>query len=349
MATLKDIAQNLSLSVMAVSKALRDAPDISTATKARVRAEANRLGYVPNQTARSLRGGSSKLIGLLLPLLNDPFCANIASGLEQEAEARDYQVILGASRNNTDTEWKMMHRLVERQIEVLFVFPLVRLQQRSPILDAAAQRRLPVVFLDHYPAAATQYTNVGWVVNDSRRGGELATEHLLELGHRDILYLSGPPSVSSAAAHYTGYQKALTKAGIPPREELVFQAGYDIESGRQAMAKALAEEVDFTAIVSVSDNAAIGASELLRKQGYRLPEDVSVVGYGDGYLPANYAVPLTSVRQAQVDLGRSAFLLWEASVRTQVPLEGKVLPVEMIVRESTDLCRIPRRPPVTIS
>lgn len=334
MATLKQIANQLGLSVMAVSKALRDAPDISAATKARVRSEADRIGYVPNLMARGLRGGSSGLLGVIVPFLNDSFCSNMIWGLEQEAQARSYQILIGSSKNNAEAEWKTLQQMVERQVEAVFIFPVVRLQQRSPLLDVAAKRSLPMIFLDHYPAAAAQYDKVGWLVVDNIRGGELAAEHLLEQGHEKILYLSGPLTASSAAGHFTGVQRTMTKAGFPVEEGSIFLAGFDMEGGRDAMSRALAEGVGFSAVVCVNDSVALGACDVLRRQGYRIPQDVSVVGFGDGHLAANYSTPLTTVRQPQVDLGRAAFQLWHQALTRGEKLKGKILPVELIGRGS---------------
>ncbi len=334
MATLKDIATSLNLSVMAVSKALRDAPDIGQKTKERVRQEARRLGYIPNHLARSLRGGLSQVLGVILPALNDPYAANILRGLEEEASARSYNLMVASSQNNVALELSTLFRMFERQVEAVFVYPLVRIQQRSVLLDAAAQHEVPLVFLHHYPASAPQYPKAGWVTVDAQKGSELATQYLIERGHRRILYLSGPPASSSAAEHMRGFRRALDHAGIPYEEERVFLAGMDIEQGRQAMARALAEEVSFSAVVCASDPVAIGASDMLKKQGCRVPEDVSVVGFGDGLLAANYSTPLTTVRHPQVDLGKAAFNLWFHWLETKGTLGGRVLPVELIERAS---------------
>jgi len=334
MATLKQIAGQLGLSVMAVSKALRDAPDISAATKDRVRREADRVGYVPNLMARGLRGGSSGLLGVIVPFINDPFCANMIWGVEQDSQARGYQILIASSKNNAEAEWKNLQQMIERQAEAVFIFPVVRLQQRPPLLDVAANRRLPLIFLDHYPAAAAQYDKVGWLVVDNIRGGELAADHLLEQGHEKILYLSGPLTASSAAGHFTGVQRTMTKAGFPIEEDRIFLAGFDMEGGRAAMSKALAENAEFTAVICVNDSVALGACDVLRRQGYKIPHDVSIVGFGDGHMAANYGTPLTTIRQPQVDLGRAAFQLWHHALTKGEKLGGKVLPVELIGRNS---------------
>jgi len=334
MATLKDIAGNLNLSVMAVSKALRDAPDIAKNTKELVKKEAQRIGYVPNLMARNLRGGSSGLIGVILPVLNDTYSGSLLSGLELEASARGYQLLVAASQNNGATETACVMRMIERQVEALFVLPLARVQQRSAILDAAASQKTPLIFLHHYPAQARQYPNVAWVAADAQKGAELATAYLMELGHRDILYLSGPPASSFSAEHMTGFHRSLTRGGLNYDDGLVFLAGQDFTGGRQAMARALAEEVVFSAVLCVNDQVAIGACEILKQQGYAIPDDVSVIGFGDGPMAANYAVPLTTIRHPQSDLARAGFNIWMQSRESRQLTGGKLMPVELIERSS---------------
>jgi DNA-binding LacI/PurR family transcriptional regulator len=275
------------------------------------------------------------MIGVILPALNEPYGSNILWGIEQEAGARGYELLVASSQNLIDQEMRQVTRMFERQVEALFIFSLTRNQHRSPIVDAAQRYRTPIVFLDHYPADAGQYPHTAWVVVDSQRGGSLAAEHLAELGHRDIVYLSGPPTVSAAADHFVGFRKGLEKSGLPFRDSHAFLAGLDIESGKQAMTRVLAEEVGFSAVVTASDAVAIGAFEILKRQGYDVPGDVSLLGFGDGLLAANLAVPLTTIRHPQVDLGKAAFHLWHGLRDKGEAMKGKILPVELIVRSST--------------
>lgn len=336
MVRLKDIAQNLGLSVMAVSKALRDASDIAPATKERVRREAARLGYVPNQAARMLREGSSRLAGVIVPALNEPVSANVLWGIEQEASDRGYQILAASSRLHPGRELDLLVQMCERRVEAIFILPMVRLQHRSPLLEAAHRYKVPLMFIDQYPADAAQFPGAGWVVPDAALAGRLAAEHLLDLGHQHVLYLSGPAASSSAADHYTAFKKTYARAGSALQEELVFLAGFDIEGGKQATMRALAEERQFSAVAAISDAVALGAAEILAKQGYRMPKDVSLVGYGDGLLAANFSVPITTVRRPQVDLGRQALALWAQSRENgDTVLPRKIMPVDLVIRDST--------------
>jgi len=334
MSTLKEMAATLKLSVMAVSKALRDAPDISAGTKARVQAEARRRNYIPNRAAQNLRLRRSGLVGIVVPQINHTYYSHLIWGAERQAEALDLQVLLGASLDRAENEMREVQKLIARQVEVLLLVPAVRWQHRLATLELIRASGIPTVLLDAYPAGAEKFPNVSWVVSDDQRGGQLATNHLLELGHREILFLAGPNGSSSSAARFSGYQRALAEAGVAYGDERVFLADKDIESGRKAMSQALSEKAAFTAIVAHNDSVAIGAAETLAQQGFRLPQDVSIVGFGDGVLATYYRVPLTTVRIPQTEMGEIAVRL-ALEMQRGKPVQPRSLPVEIIVREST--------------
>src|ERR1700677_4864861 len=309
MATLKEIAASLNLSVMAVSKALRDAPDISAATKARVVKEAQRRNYIPNRAAQNLRLRRSGLIGVVVPQINHTYYSQLVWGIERQAEASGLQVLLACSLDRAENEIREVQKLIARQVEALLLVPAVRWQHRLATLELMRASNIPTVLLDAYPAGAENFPHVSWVVCDDQRGGQLATEHLLELGHREILFLAGPNGSSSSAGRFSGYQRALAAAGVPYTDARVYLADKDIGSGRQAMSQALSEKAPFSAVVAHNDSVAIGAADTLFQQGFRLPDDVSIVGFGDGLLAENFRAPLTTVRVPQMEMGETAVRL----------------------------------------
>ncbi len=335
MSTLKEMAASLNLSVMAVSKALRDAPDISAGTKARVQAEARRRNYIPNRAAQNLRLRRSGLIGIVVPQINHTYYSHLIWGAERQAEAIDLQVLLSSSLDRAENEIREVQKLISRQVEALLLVPAVRWQHRLATLELVRARGIPTVLLDAYPAGAENFPNVSWVVCDDQRGGQIATEHLLELGHKEILFLAGPNGSSSSAGRFSGYQRALAAAGVPYSDERVFLAAKDIESGLKAMSQALSEKATFTAVVAYNDSVAIGAAEALQQQGFRVPEDVSIVGFGDGVLATYYRVPLTTVHVQQTEMGETAVRLALELQKKGKAVTPRTLPVEIIVREST--------------
>jgi DNA-binding LacI/PurR family transcriptional regulator len=334
MSTLKELAASLNLSVMAVSKALRDAPDISVSTKARVQAEARRRNYIPNRAAQNLRLRRSGLIGVVVPRINHTYYSHLVWGVERQAEAIGLQVLLSSSLDRAENEMREVQKLISRQVEALLLVPAVRWQHRLATLELIRTSGIPTVLMDAYPAGAENFANVSWIVCDDQRGGQLATEHLVELGHREILFLAGPNGSSSSAGRFSGYQRALVAASVPYSDSRVFLADKDIDSGCKAMAQALSEKVPFTAVVAHNDSVAIGAANTLLQQGYRIPDDVSIVGFGDGLLAENFRVPLTTVRVPQTEMGETA-LRMAIELQKGKPVQPRHLPVEIIVRTST--------------
>jgi LacI family transcriptional regulator len=334
MSTLKEIAASLNLSVMAVSKALRDAPDISVATKSRVQNEARKCNYIPNRAAQNLRLRKSGLIGIVVPQINHTYYSQLVWGAERQAETSGLQVLLGCSLDRAENEIREVQKMIARQVEALLLVPAVRWQHRLATLAMMRASRIPTVLLDAYPAGAENFSHVSWVVCEDQHGGQLATEHLLELGHRDILFLAGPNGSSSSAGRFSGYQKALAAAGIAYSDARVYLADKDIESGRKAMTQALSEKAPFTAVVAYNDSVAIGAAETLLQQGFRIPDDISIVGFGDGLLAAHFRVPLTTVRMPQMEMGQAAVRL-AIELQNGGTVQSRQLPVEIIVRLST--------------
>jgi DNA-binding LacI/PurR family transcriptional regulator len=334
MATLKDIAASLNLSVMAVSKALRDAPDISAATKARVLSEARRHNYIPNRAAQNLRLRRSGLIGIVVPQINHTYYSQLVWGVERQADASGLQVLLGHSLDRAENEMHQVQKLISRQVEALILVPAVRWQHRLATLEMMRASQIPTVLLDAYPAGAENFPRVSWVVCDDQRGGQLATEHLLELGHKEILFLAGPNGSSSSAGRFIGYQRALAAAGVAYSDTRVYLADKDISSGRKAMAQALSEKAPFSAVVAFNDSVAIGAVETLLQQGFRIPDDVSIVGFGDGILAETFRVPLTTIRVPQMEIGETAVRL-AIEMQKGESVAPRKLPVEITVRGST--------------
>lgn len=334
MATLKDLARSLDLSIMAVSKALRDAPDISAQTKERVRAEARRQNYVPNRAAQNLRLKHSQLLGVIVPQINHTYYANLVFGIERQAESLGWQVILANSLDQIDREIAEVNRMISSQVHGIIMAPVVRWQNRLASLEILSQANIPVVLLDRYPAGVERFPRVTSVVAANQKGAELATEYLLDLGHKEILYLAGPNGSSSSAGRFCGYQKTLDYAKVGYDDRRVFLAGDDIDSGRAAMTRVLSEEVSFTAVLAFNDSVAMGAIDVLLRQGFKIPGDISVVGFNDGILAANFRVPLTTIRIPQIDMGSASVRLLKDLLDNQT-VAARELPVELVTRDSS--------------
>ncbi len=331
MVRLKDIAQQAGVSVMTVSKVLRDAPDISAPTKARVRALANQMGYVPDSTAQSLRTRTSKFFGVVIPAATDPTFARILLALEERAFELGIELILSHSLNQEGREEVCIQRLLARRVDGIFIWPAHRMRPDARIFQTLAERRTPVVILGPPAPFCRQFVSVG---TDDLLASYSATQHLLQLGHRKIAYFTGPNAAIWSQERYEGYRRALREAHLEVDERLVFQAGSTIEDGAAAALQFVNESTQATAIQAVNDTVAIGCATTFLQQGVRIPQELSIVGFGNIMTSEYFRVPLTTLREPKYRLGIAAMDLMQKLLRGE-PVEARRMQAELIVRSST--------------
>jgi LacI family transcriptional regulator len=331
MVRLKDIAAQAGVSVMTVSKALRDAPDVSAATKARIQLLARQLGYVPDTMAQGLRTRATRLLGLVVSSLTNPIYARVALAIEERANDLGYELVLAHTHNQPERESLAIQRMLARRVEGLMIAPVYRLASEDRVYRELKAAKTPAVILGHLAPFCADFTNVEC---DDLNASAAATQHLLSLGHRRIAFLAGPPVTPWTRERFEGYRRALREARLDVDDRLVFQAGRTIEDGAAAALQMINEGVIPTAVQCVNDLVAVGATETLLQQGFRVPEDVSVVGFGNILMSQHFQVPLTTVRQPKFHLGLAAMDVLTAQLKGQ-PAVARRLPAELIVRAST--------------
>jgi DNA-binding LacI/PurR family transcriptional regulator len=336
MVRLKDLAQLAGVSLMTVSKALRDEPDVSSATKQRVKLLAQQMGYVPDSSAQGLRTKTTKLFGLVIPATTNPIYARIVFAIEERAHELGYDILLAHTHNKPEREEICLRHLLSRRVDGLFISPVYRYEAEARIYQEIKVRATPVVLLGppapfcrSFPAIEIEELIASYNV----------TQHLLRLGHRKIAYLTGPPAAPWAHERFEGYRRALREAGIEVDDKLVFQAGNTIEEGTKASLQFLNENCRATAIQAVSDQVAIGCAQTLISQGLRIPEDISLVGFGNVLAAEYFRVPLTTVRQPKFRLGVAAVDAMMCLLRGE-KIQPKRLTAELIERKSTAPPRI---------
>lgn len=331
MIRLKDIAVRAHVSVMTVSKALRDAKDISAVTKARIRVLAQQMGYVPDTSAASLRTRTTRLFGLVIGAMTNPIFARIIMALEERAHEAGYDLLLAQSLNNPEREAVCIRRMLARRVDGLFLFPAYRREPTAPVYEELLRCQIPTVLLGPRAKFCSQFPNVD---TDDSAASFAATKHLLDLGHQRIAYLSGPAVAPWAHERFDGYRRALREAGIEADEQLVFNAGATIEEGEKAALQLLNEGVRATAIQAVNDLVAIGAANTFLQQGMKIPQDLSIVGFGNVLISEHFRVPLTTVRQPKFRLGVAAMETMLKLVRGE-PADSRRLHAELVLRAST--------------
>ncbi len=331
MIRLKDIAAQAGVSVMTVSKVLRDTPDISPATKIRVRQLAADLGYMPDSMAQGLRNRATKLFGLVIPAASNPIYARVVMAIEEQSHELGHDLLLSHSLNIAEREESAIRRLLSRRVDGLFISPVYRLEPTAPIYDELLRHGTPTVLLGHRAPFCQKFTNVE---TDDAAASYAATHHLLSLGHKRIVFLSGPPAAPSSHERLEGYRRALREAQLEPDDKLIFNAGSTIEEGEKAALEMLHENPNATAIQAANDLTAIGAATVCLDQGIKIPQELSIVGFGNFLLSEHFRIPLTTLRQPKLRLGVAAMESMRGLLRGEHP-EPKRLGAELVIRKST--------------
>jgi DNA-binding LacI/PurR family transcriptional regulator len=331
MIRLKDIAARAGVSVMTVSKVLRDAPDIAAATKVRIRALSEEMGYVPDTRAQSLRNRTTQLFGLLIPSTTNPLFARIMMAVEEQAVAMNCDLLLAQTLNHAEREQAALRRMQARRVDGLLVVPVYRLESQAAVYDELRRRNTPSVVLGHRAPFCDGFVNVE---TDDLGGAAALTRHLIELGHRRIAFFAGSQAIPAAQERLEGHRRSLREAGIEFDDSLVFAAGSTIEEGSRAALQMLQEKTGATAVMAVNDLAALGAGTVLLQQGLRIPEDVSLTGFGNILLSEYFRVPLTTVSVPKHALGTAAMEMMRELLRGGRPANRR-LATELVVREST--------------
>lgn len=331
MIRLKDIAQRAGVSVMTVSKVLRDAPDISALTKTRIRQMAEEMGYMPDSVAQGLRNRRTKLFGLVISTVTNPVFARMVVAIEERAHELGYDVILAHSLNIVAREEIVIRRLLSRRVDGLFLTPVYRMATTAPIYQELARRGLPTVILGHRAPFCGQFANVE---TEDIAASLAATQHLLKLGHKRIAYFSGPAATPACQERFEGYRRALREAELEVDDSLVFNAGSTIEEGEKAALQLLNESPQATAVQCVNDLVAIGAATIFLGQGLRIPDDLSIVGFGNVLISEHFRVPLTTVRQPKLRMGMAAMDAMIRLLRGEKP-DPVRLPAELVIRQSS--------------
>jgi LacI family transcriptional regulator len=331
MIRLKDIAKRAGVSVMTVSKVLRDASDISSATKARVKLLAQQMGYVPDSNAQSLRTRTTRFLGVIISSVIDPSYARVLLAIEERAHELGFEIILAHTLNQEAREEAAIQRLLARRVDGLFISPVYRLRPDAPVYQALQVRGVPVVILGHTAPFCRQFPNVE---GDGMYASYGATQHLLQLGHKRIAYFAGPNAAPWSQERLEGYRRALREAGVEVDDRLIFQAGHSIEDGAKAALQFVNESATATAIQAVNDSVAIGCANTFLNQGVKIPEHISVLGFGNNLASEYFRVPLTTLRQPKHRLGLAAMDSMLKLLQRQRP-ENKRIRAELIIRQST--------------
>ncbi len=331
MVRLKEIAAVAGVSVMTVSKALRDKADIAVGTRERIRLLAQRMGYIPDAAARGMRSRKTMLLGLVIPATTDPIFARMMLAIEERAHELGFDLLLAHSLGTVAREEAAIRRLLARKVDGLFISPVYRMEPGSAVYDEIHRQKLPAVILGHRAPFCREFVSVE---TDDIGASAGITRYLASLGHRRIAFFAGPLAAPWAQERFEGYRRALREVNLPMEDSLIYRAGSTIEEGVSATLKFLQESSQATAIQAANDLVAVGVGDTLLNQGFRLPENLSVAGFGNLLVAEYFRVPLTTVRQPKLRLGIAAMEAMLKLLRGESAVSRR-LPAEIIVRSST--------------
>ena len=340
-ASLRDVAARAGTSVPTASRVLSGVGSryrISATTQTRVRQAAADLRFSPNLVARSLRLGTTRTLGLVLPDIGNPFFAAIARAVSTEAHARGYAVLLADTADDTRREVELLDVLSMRQPDGLVIVPV---GQEGSHLRRFETSAVPVVLVDR----SFPQVRLPSVVSDNRQGAADAVTHLISRGHRRIACLRGLAGTQPDSERLQGYRDALARHGIRFNPRLVAGDGFGLEEGRRGTRALLNSAGPFTAIFAFSNLLGLGALEVLRESGVGVPDAVSLVSFDEQPYSAALSVPMTTVRQDPAEIGRRAVVMVCERIgsASSLPPEAVVVPTALEPRASvaapTPACR----------
>src|SRR5438874_5444686 len=330
---MKYIARDLGVSVITISKVLRNHPDVGDETRERVLARVKELDYRPNLAARSLVTGRTYLIGLVVPDLLHPFFAEIAKALSEVLRESGYYLIVSSSDEDSDLEEQEINQLLAHRLDALII---ASCRSTVDLFFRIEKQKTPYVLIDRtFPGLSANFVGM-----DDEAIGLLATRHLIDIGCRRIAHIRGPET-STGMRRLEGYKRALLEAGLKITEAyIVAERKVDLEKqeiGVGAMRQLLSLKPRPDGVFCFSDRLAMGAMNYTLDQGLRIPEDIAFIGCGNLHYDYALRVPLSSINQHSQRIGEEAARLALAILSSKAPRkpETVVLQPDLVVRKST--------------
>lgn len=331
--TLKDLARELNISISTVSRALKDNPEISAVTRARVQKLAKELNYQPNALALSLRHSKTNTIGVILPELVHFFFSTVISGIEDIAYSNGYNIIICQSNESINREILDSKALFNHRVDGILACVSKNTTQYDHFI-AIQDKGIPIVFFDRdVPIDASK------ILSNDFEGGYNATKHLIQSGKKKLIHLSGPEGLMLSEQRKRGFIQAHQDLAIPFSREKILRCGdEDAQENFKIIKDALDRGMKFDGIFAVNDIAAVGALQALKAAHISVPQEVAIIGYSDWQFSSFISPSLTTIKQNGNDMGRKAaeLLLEEVhSKDTFVEPKSITLSTEIILRGTT--------------
>lgn len=328
---IRDLAKKARVSTATVSRTLNRIPTVNPQLAKRVWKAAESLGYFPNSQARSLVSGRSRLFGLIVSEITNPFFPQIIQTFENLAVQQNYEILLTSTVHDPKRMELSVRRMIERRVDGVAVLTF---GMEDSLIEHLRFRQVPLVFVD----VAPDLPGISNIRINYDAGIRQAVQHLAALRHSRIAFIAGPPHLRSALERRKAFVRAMREIGLSP--EVVITGDHTMEGGVRSLDKLMQRENPPTAILCSNDMTAIGVMHEASNYGMRIPRDLSVIGFDDVRLAQFMIPPLTTIRMSQTELATIAFNALMNEMNREGPGKGRteyLLDTSLILRRSTAL------------
>ena len=332
MAGIKDIAKKTGLSLATISRVFNDSDLVSNKTKEKVLRVAKELDYQPNQMAAALRSGKSKIIGVIVPEINNPFFSAIINGIELNASKLGYSIIIAQSHESSRKENKAIQSLLKLNVEGILI-SISKQTNYLPILDKIKSDKVPIVFFDRTPLE----NNINQVILDDYKGAFIATEHLIHQNCKNLLHIEGDLEISIHQKRKDGFKDALVKNGSTVSKQQFLSLEMDVAQDTSKIRLLLQSSHPVDGIFVHGDETCLYILNILKDLKIQVPKRVKLVGFGNTKFSMLSQPKLSTVDQGSIQMGKyaSEILIRQLESKTPLPAQIKILPPKLIVRESS--------------
>ena len=329
--TMDEIAKLAGVSKATVSRVLNDSEcGVGEQTRVRVKKIAEELGYSVEQTEKKKNVSFTRYIALILPDITNPFFADLAKSVEQSLRRKGYSLVLANTDFSEDNEAAQIRELMVKHLEGILLVPSgIRAREEH---DLPRRYQIPMVLMDR---KLEGISDIPGVYSNNEYASVISCEHLIRKGARDIVFISGPLNVSTSIERFEGYKAVLAQHSIPFRPEMCRHGSYTVESGYNAVLELERSGISYSAILAANDLMALGALKAVREFGYRVPEDVQIIGF-DNIEFSQYCEPsLSTMQQPTFEMGAKAVELLTGIIEKRDPVQPERLIPKLLMRKTT--------------
>ncbi len=319
MATIKEVAEASGVSTATVSRVLNGNYPVAETTRSRVMEAVDEVGYRPNVLAKSLKTNKTYTVGLVVPDISNVYFMNIAKGVESVISKHGYTLAMGSSDENPEKELRLLQAFKDKRFDYCIVASCLKDFDK---LKALIDEDFNLIMVDTYKADL----GLNFVLEENEKYSYLLTKYCLDMGHRDVAIVNGIAHISTAAARYKGFLKALDEAGIDFDEDMYLDGGYDIDIAYKKVGELLEKKAP-SLIYATNNRMAEGAMIAIKERGLKIPDDISLVSFGDLELSRLIEPKLTIISQNSYEMGVKSgeIIVSESSKKSTYTVESKLL------------------------